>query len=110
MTTAEEIAGVTEQLAALLIRLSRETVATINEAEQSALTRLNAYVPTDRLLTLEEAAAYLRMKPRCLDEGTRPHREPVMPFIIQGGKKKFRKISLDAELERLERKPRAAVL
>lgn len=113
MTTAyiqsidNEIHEASEKLGALIIQRATAALTVIRQAEKAAIEQLNEYVPTERLLLLEEAAAYLRMSPRSLDEGTRPGREPVMPFLIQGGRKKFRKASLDAELEQME--VRAAV-
>jgi len=92
-------------IAELLGNISRDVIRVLHEGEQDALKRLNEYVPTERLLELPEAAAYLGVKVRWLDEGTRPGREPVAPFLIIAGKKKFRKASLDAELERREVRP-----
>jgi hypothetical protein len=92
-------------IAELLATISHDVIRVLHEGEQDALKRLNEYVPTERLLDLKEAAAYLNVTRRWLDEGTRPGREPVAPFLVIGGKKQFRKASLDAELERREVKP-----
>ncbi len=89
-------------LAELLVQAASEALANIRTAETDGLLRLNEYVPTDRLLTLKEAATYLGFSARWLDNSTRQDKAPVVPFLIIGGAKRFRKASLDRELESRE--------
>ena len=48
-----------EQIAQALKDKINSILSHVTEAEKDCVKRLNEYVPTDRLLTLEEAAAYL---------------------------------------------------
>lgn len=73
-------------------------LARIKEAEQNAVDRLNAYVPTEPLLDSKQAAAYLKMPLRTLHAQTSPG-NLQLPFVWIGGLKRFRKVSLDAWLD-----------
>ena len=90
-------------------RLSHERAelfrAKLEHAERAALKRLNEYVPQDRLLTSEEAAAYLQYSVRWLN-GATSGKSPRIKFTVLGGRKRFRKQWLDEAVERGEVKPR----
>lgn len=97
-----EIHELAYQLGVCLTNRVESLIDELVTAEKAALTRLAEYVPQDRLLNVKEAAAYLKFSPRWLDEGTRPGKSPVVPFILIGGEKRFRLSSLDQHLTRLE--------
>jgi hypothetical protein len=87
----------TESICAAFIATVRESLLKIKEAESAAIERLNEYVPTERLLTSKEAAAYLRIPLRSLHLMTCP-KNHELPFNWISSQKRFRKAQLDTWL------------
>lgn len=77
----------------------------LTQLQHDCIERLEEWTPTERLLTLKEAAIYLKIKPRTLDSYTSPSRKPLVQFTKLGGKKKFRKAWLDTAIESGSVKP-----
>lgn len=99
-----------EEFCSLLLACAGKSLDRLREAEESALRRLEEYVPTEPLLNTRQAAAYLGFTARWLDEATRPGKEPVVPFMMIGGCKRFRKSALDQALTQKEVKPKKVTL
>ena len=95
-----------EQIAQALKDKINSILSHVTEAEKDCVKRLNEYVPTDRLLTLEEAAAYLHFSVKWLNAQTKPGKTPTIPYVMIGTDKRFRKSALDARLEEIECKPK----
>lgn len=85
------------------------TFATIKASEENAIARLNEFTPTESLMDLRLAAAYLAIPKRTLEYLTGPTVLQV-PFIWVGGVKRFRKCSLDNWLEEREVRRKAVKL
>lgn len=81
----------------------------LERAQAAALERLEQFTPTERLLTLKEAAIYLQFSPRTIDEYTRGE-SPKIQFAILGGEKRFRLRWLDEAVESRAVKPRKVAL
>lgn len=99
----------TEDICKALMAAVQASLDRIHEAEQAAVARLESYVPTDRLLTRQEAATYLHLKLRQFDLLSRPA-DTEIPFNKIGGQKRFRKASLDQWLTDTEVKKKAVRL
>lgn len=99
----------TEDICKALMAAVQASLDRIHEAELAAVARLESYVPTDRLLTRQEAATYLHLRLRQLDVMTRPGSTEI-PFNKIGGQKRFRKASLDQWLTDNEVKKRTVKL
>lgn len=85
------------------------SLARIREAEQNAIARLNAYVPTEPLMDSKQAAAYLKLPLRTLQLKSCPS-NPAIPHCWIDGAKRFRKTSLDSWLDKNEVKGPEVVL
>lgn len=95
-----ELLDLVAQIESLFRKRVLMTLHAIQQAEADCLARLHEYTPTERLLDIKEAAAYLKYAPRTLDSWTRPGCIPKIPFILLGGEKRFRKTALDSWLDR----------
>lgn len=94
---ATRVLAHTEDICKAFLSAVTASLDRIHEAELAAVARLETYVPTDRLLTRQEAAVYLHIRVRQLDEMTRPGSTDI-PFNKLGKHKRFRKSSLDSWL------------
>ncbi|HEY2711400.1 MAG TPA: hypothetical protein VGI60_02715 [Chthoniobacterales bacterium] len=102
-TTEKRILRAANLVGKLFEEFTKEALRRLNKAEDEALERLRDYVPTERLMTLKEAAAYLNFSTRWLDEGTGAKRKtPIVPVIRIGASKRFSKRAIDQHLAQME--------
>lgn len=78
------------------------------QLEGFALEKLRDYTPTDRLLTLKEAAAYLHYEPRTVYSWCK-REKPLIQHTYLGGELRFRKAWLDSAIDNGSVKPRGVV-
>lgn len=82
----------------------------LTQLQHDCIERLNEWTPTERLLTLKEAAVYLGYESRTLDSWTAPNRPPLVKFTKLGGEKRFKKAWLDEAVARGAVKPKVVRL
>lgn len=92
-----------EQMLHEVRRYAEYKVEQIREAAETALQEMG---PVQPLWDTAQAASYLGFTKRWLDEHTRAGKDPVVPFVMIGSEKRFRRVALDAWLAQHETKAR----
>lgn len=100
----EKFAVLTNALCGTLALLCQQALTELEAARADAVARLNTYIPTERPLTIPEAAAYLQLQPRTVQAYT-SGKHPTIQFTLVGGQKRIRKAWLDTWLDKNSAKP-----
>lgn len=108
-TLSDTLDAATDEMCNGIRDFVADTYARIKAAEEDAIARLNEFTPTESLMSLKVAAAYLAIPKRTLEYLTSPQVLEV-PFVWVGHQKRFLKSSVDAwlrdrEVKRKARKP-----
>lgn len=97
-TARENVDKAAAALCQSLREYVEETLDGIDCDAEQCLAKLRKFIPTERLLTTNEAAAYLKVQPQTLRDWCAGGL-PKLPFIQLGTERRFRLSELEHYLE-----------